>query len=101
MGFLDDDVAAMTTDAAFSVAVVFDGRTTRGLLDKGTRIVTDTQTGESMQVEGTFLTYAESNAVLAGLANNDSLTVDGTAYRATLVDAEGDGKVKVVKLRRA
>ena len=100
MGFLDDDVAAMTTDAAFSVAVVFDGRTTRGLLDRGTRIVTDTQSGEPMQVEGTFLNYAEGDTVLASLAENDSLTVGGTAYKVTRIDGEGDGKLKVAMLRR-
>lgn len=75
------------------------GQRTRGFLDDGTRLVVD-DAGQSYEVDGVALTYVSDDAVLAGLQQDETLTVDGTAYQTGSVNKHADGAVRVVTLRK-
>lgn len=96
---LADDVAAMMADTALTVPVVYGARTTRGFLDRGSRIVTDAN-GQPYQETGVWLHVAADDAVVGEIAQNETVTVNGTAYRTGQRDTDGDGAVLVIHLRR-
>ena len=95
MSILADDLAAIFTDTALSVPVILAGTTTRGFLHFADIPVADPVSGFILSSQ---LTVTIRAGALPGLVADNTLTVDGTSYRAREIRHKSHGKLLEVVL---